>query len=294
MRYRPHETLIRDARARPELWRLAIGVMMAMAVNMGLIYAAYGLVAALRGTALATAIFESVFVSTLTATDALALLASFAFLVIGTATAAALMQGRSLGSLVGPLPRAAADFGRTLRALALLYALLWIVLPTDYELQPNLSFSHWLALLPLALPALMIQTGAEEIFFRGYLQQQLAARFQSPLLWIGLPTALFALGHYAPDQTGPNALAVALWAGAFALAAADLTARTGTLGAAVALHFANNIAAVLIVAVPGAVSGLALYSYPFSADDPAFEPLLLVDLGTIGVSWLAARLALRV
>jgi len=294
MRYAAHEILVREARSRPGLWRLVLGVLLVMAVQMGLIYAVFGLVAALRGTAIAQAIFQSIFVTTLTGSDAVFLLLSFAALIIGTLVAANLLHGRGLPSLTGPPAWAAAHFTRTLGALTLLYAVLWVALPTGIEIVPNLAFGHWLSLLPLALPALLIQTGAEELLFRGYMQQQLAARFRSPFVWVGVPSALFALGHYAPDQTGPNAVAASLWAGAFALAAADLTARTGTLGAAIALHFANNAASVLFVSLPGPVSGLSLYTYPFAADDPAVQPLMLVDLGVIGVSWLAARLALRV
>jgi membrane protease YdiL (CAAX protease family) len=294
MRYAPHEMLVRDARGRPALWRLVLGLVLAMAVYMGLVYAVFGLVAALRGAAIASAIFQSIFVTTLSGSDAVFLLLSFAALLVGTLVAANLLHGRRLPSLTGPPARAAAHFTRTLRALTLLYAVLWVALPTDIELVPNLGLERWLSLLPLAVLALLIQTGAEELLFRGYIQQQLAARFRSPIIWIGVPSALFALGHYAPDEAGQNAVAAALWAGVFALAAADLTARTGTLGAAIALHFANNAASVLLVSLPGPVSGLSLYTYPFAADDPAVQPLMLVDLGVIGVSWLAARVALRV
>ncbi|TCO73519.1 CPBP family intramembrane glutamic endopeptidase [Rhodovulum euryhalinum] len=294
MRYRPHESLIQPARARPELWRLVAGGVMAVAVHLGLIYAAFGLVAAASGTEIAASVFAGVFATTLTVADALWLLASFGCLVVGTLVAARLVHNRGLVSLTGPPGRAIADFARVLWALALLYAALWLILPTGLEVTPNLGGGRWLALLPLALPLILLQVGAEELFFRGYLQQQLAARFKSPAIWIGLPAALFAWGHYLPEQSGGNALMVAAWAGLFAAVAADLTARTGTLGAAIALHFANNAVAILVIALPGPVAALALYTYPFAADDPALGPLFLVDLGVIAVSWLAARVVLRV
>lgn len=294
MRYAPHERLVASARAFPALWRVILGAALAMAVYLGLVYTAFGLVARLRGPEIAASLFEDVFVTGRSAGDALWLLASFACLLAGTLTAARLLHRRGLRSLTGPPGQALADFAGALRALALLYAALWLLLPAGTELAPNLSPGRWLALLPLAIPALILQTGAEEIFFRGYLQQQLAARFHTPLLWIGLPTLAFAYGHYAPDQAGPNALPAVAWAGLFAIAAADLTARTGTLGAAVAFHFANNATSVLLVALPGPVSGLALYTYPFGPADPEVMPLLLVDLALIAVSWLAIRVALRV
>ncbi|WP_242509437.1 CPBP family intramembrane glutamic endopeptidase [Rhodovulum imhoffii] len=85
----------------------------------------------------------------------------------------------------------------------------------------------WLRVLPLALPAIPIQTGSEKLFFRSCLQQQLTARVRAPLIWLPVPSALFAIGHYVPEDAGENAPAMVLWAGAFGLAAADLAARTG-------------------------------------------------------------------
>lgn len=294
MRYQAHDSMIIPARAQPQLWRLLAGAVTVVTIQIGLIYAVYGLIAAVRGVEIAASAFSGVFVTTLTAADALWLLASFACMIVGTLVAANLFHGRGLVSLTGPPALAMVHFARVLRALAVLYAAIWLILPVGIEVTPNVGFGRWLTLLPLAVPLILLQVGAEELFFRGYLQQQLAARFRSPAIWIGLPAALFAWGHYLPSETGGNALAVAAWAGIFAAAAADLTARTGTLGAAIALHFANNAVAILVLSMPGPVSGLALQTYPFAADDPGLAPLFLVDLGVLGVSWLAARVALRV
>lgn len=294
MRYQPHERLVAPARAYPALWRTALGLVLVFTVQIGLIYAVYGLMAAARGAGIAEAVFEAVFVTTRTSRDGLWLLASFAALLVGTLTAASLLQERTPRSLFGPPMRVLRDFTRVLQALTLLYAVLWLVLPMQDGLRPNLPAGRWLSLLPLAIPALLLQTAAEELLFRGYLQQQLAARFARPALWMGVPAVLFAWGHYAPEVTGGNAVLVMLWAAVFSLAASDLTARTGTLGAAIGLHFVNNAVAILMVALPGPLSGLSLYLYPQAADDPAIVPFLIVDLAMIGVSWLACRVALRV
>lgn len=290
--YGPHQRLV--ANTRPELWRLGVGMAVAYAVYMGLIYSAFGLASMLAGPEAANALFRGIFNTTTSGRDGLLLLYSFVFMAVGTVVAARLMQGRGLLTITGSPSRLAADFIRAIRALALLYAVLWLVLPTGGELQGNVAFGAWLVLLPLTVPALLIQTGAEELLFRGYLQQQLAARFARPVIWLGVPAGLFALGHFQPGIAGDNALAMALWAGAFSLAAGDLTARTGTLGAALALHFANNATSLLLVALPGPLSGLALYIYPFGPDDPALQPMMMVELGAILVSWLTCRVALRV
>jgi membrane protease YdiL (CAAX protease family) len=152
----------------------------------------------------------------------------------------------------------------------------------------------WILLLAPSLIFVLIQTSAEEIVFRGYVQQQLAARFSSPLVWMVLPAVLFALGHYLPDTAGDNALMIAAWAGMFGILMADLTARAGTLGPAIAVHFWNNVSAILIVSLPDDLSGLALYLTPFGMNDTeALRAWLPVDFAMMIVLWLAARLAIR-
>jgi len=162
------------------------------------------------------------------------------------------------------------------------------------SLEKGLPASRWIAFLLPALLAVFIQTSAEEVLFRGYLQQQLAAKFQSPLIWMLLPSVLFGIAHFAPDTYGSNTWIVVIWAGIFGIFAADLTARSGTLGPAIALHFATNISALLLIAPQGEMSGLALFQYEFSAaDEEAIRAFLPIDFAVMLVSWLAARLALR-
>jgi len=161
-------------------------------------------------------------------------------------------------------------------------------------LVPNVPPGQWVLLLPLALAGVLIQVSAEEIVFRGYLQQQLAARFASPLIWMGLPSALFALGHHQPDVAGDNAWMITIWAGVFGVLMADLTARSGSLGPAIAVHFVNNVSAIVIVSLPEDLSGLSLFTTPFGMDDTeALRAWLPVDFAMMVVMWLAARLALR-
>ena len=151
-----------------------------------------------------------------------------------------------------------------------------------------------MVLLPLSLGVVFIQISAEEIFFRGYLQQQLAARFQSPLVWMVLPSVLFAMGHYQPAEAGENAVMIVVWAGVFGLLMADLTARSGTIGPALAVHFVNNVTALLITSLPDSLGGLALWHAPFGMEDTAeLRAWMPVDFALMIVSWLAARLALR-
>ncbi len=293
--YIPHEILVGPARAQPDLWRVVAGCF----------------------TIVATAIMLSTVASTLiwlilqpqtpdpasavsglgrSPTSLLLLLGGFAFLTIGTALAARLFHNRSLGSVLGPFRAVARDFGRVLSYLFVLAIVVALLPPYDMgvPLTPNLPPVTWAVLLPLSLLALLIQTSAEEIIFRGYLQQQLAARFSSPLIWIGLPSALFAFGHYVPADAGNNAILVASWAGIFGLLTADLTARAGNLGPAIAVHFANNFSAIVLVSLPDTMSGLSLYTIDIDiSEDGALTSILPIEFGMMILMWLTARLAIR-
>lgn len=293
MAYERHEAMVAPAREGAALWRTGLGVVLALAVYMVLILTLVSAVELLLAPREAVALIGEIAEGD-TPRGALILLVSFSFLALGPIALARPLHFRSWLGFFGPPGRALRDFVRVFRALAILSAVLWQALPQGFELNRGLPFGEWLALLPLTVPAVLAQTASEELAFRGYLQSQLAARFRSPLVWMVAPSALFAYGHYVPDETGDNALLFVAIAFAFAVAAADLTARTGALGAAIAFHLVNNLMAVALTSLPGTLSGVALYHYPFEATDAAAVPLLaLVDLGVIGLSWLAARVALR-
>jgi membrane protease YdiL (CAAX protease family) len=224
------------------------------------------------------------------------LLFSFGTMAMAVGVTVRVVHRRSAGSLLGVPGRLWPSFRAVSLAMLALGAVLLVLPPWDMggELTPNLPLGRWLLLLPLSLLAVLVQVSAEEIVFRGYVQQQLAARFRSPLIWMVLPSALFALGHYLPAEAGENALMVALWAGVFGILMADLTARSGSLGPAIAVHLWNNVSAILIISLPDDLSGLALYLTPFSMDDAAaLRTWLPVDFALMLVSWLAARLAIR-
>jgi membrane protease YdiL (CAAX protease family) len=219
----------------------------------------------------------------------------FGLLILALAITLAVLHRRRLAGLIGPPALALRQFRQVTVALLMLVAVM-LLLPGDAGTapRPNMPFGRWLLLLPLGLIGLVIQTAAEEIAFRGYLQSQLAAWIRHPAIWMGLPSAIFALLHYDPVLNGANTWLVVGWAFGFGLAAADLTARSGTLGPAIALHLVNNFGAVLIAAPTGNFDGLALYVYPFSlGDEDILWHWFPIDLMMLGCSWLAARVALR-
>ncbi|MGR3802730.1 CPBP family intramembrane glutamic endopeptidase [Marinibacterium profundimaris] len=289
-----HAGFVAPARDRAELWRLPLGLLVVAATGLALNAVLAGALSAVspdfwRGE-IATARAPGQ-----TPASLLVLLTTFAFFALGTGLAVVMVHRRPAPTLLGPLRAAVSQFGAVL-AMLLLVALAIAVLPpwrSGLEPEPNLPFGTWAALLPLSLTALLIQVGAEEVLFRGYLQQQLAARFDSPWIWIGVPSLLFAAGHYVPSEAGENALLIAVWAAVFGVLMADLTARAGTLGPAIAVHMANNVVAILLISVTDGMSGLALYVSAGAADPELVRAWLPVDFATMVVSWLAARLALR-
>lgn len=291
MTYAPHEHLLTEARKKPELWRFAVGIVLVMALwfMLGLAFNSFVLpiLIALTGGG-----------DFLNGNDPVGMavqLGGFVLPTVAVALALPIVHSRSLASLLGARARLLGQGRRVLMALMALLAVLLILPPYDMggQIEENMPFGQWLTFLPLSLTLVLIQTSAEEILFRGYLQQGLAARFKSPLIWIGLPSLLFGFGHYMPSEAGENAWLIVASATFYGLVMADLTARAGSLGPAIALHFVNNVFALLILATPTSLSGFALWLQPVPMDAENLRPWLWLDFVVISVSWLAARVAIR-
>lgn len=285
----PFDAYVAPARARPQLWRLVAGLGLIAALNL---VAGWTVIALLVGSVPRERLLPQTIGDT--APVMATLLLSFAGLVLGTWAAVRLLHRRGLASLIGHGPTALRHFLLGAGGVLAVHAALLALIGPQLGLSPNLAPQVWLAWLPLALAGVLLQTGAEELVFRGYLQQQVAARFATPLAWMILPSAAFGLLHHDPATMGGNTWMVVGLTGVFGLIAADLTARSGTLGLAWGLHFANNCFALLLVAPVGPLSGLALYNVPFGMDDTeVMRGLLLVDLVLLGLVWAVCRLALR-
>ncbi len=289
----PLDAFAAPARGWADLWRTLAGLVL-IVVLTATGYRLFGQYLDLRYGPLIAGAIAWAMVNGSTPGGMLLLL--YSFLLPATAVLAVTrgLHGRPAGTLFGQSPRRVA--GDALRVAVPMLALAVATLPfglADPAVVAHLSPWTTLAYLPAALPAILVQTGSEELLFRGYLLQQLAARFRSPVGWMLLPSALFAAGHYAPETYGADAPFVAAWAGLFGLAAADLTARTGGIGAAIGLHFATNAAAFLLVGLAGSLDGLAVWVRPHGPD-AGLSGLLAVDLMAMFVGWLMARVVLRV
>ena len=306
--YAAHAGFVDPARAASDPWLLLVGVLVVETLYLASVH--------LMGPFLALvplAPADEVTGGT-TPRGLLIQLSSFITLALAVVLVSRRLHGRGFLSLIGPP-------GLAVRQLVLvtlfLGALVVIVefVPPDLEL---LSYAEmrplpvWLALLPLSLAALLIQTGAEELFYRGYVQQQLAARFDRPWVWLVLPSVLFAVAHWSPDLPPFEGYKYMVWAFFFGLAAADLTARSGTLGPAIGFHLVNNALAFLFFGEAGGLdSGLALFLFPVepppevlatlpdmpqdegSLPGALFDPAFLIELAGIGLLWIGTRLAIR-
>lgn len=223
------------------------------------------------------------------------------FLFFGTALAPMFvvraLHQRSAATLIGPPVWAWADFKKVAGVMLALQA---IVLPVRLFVfsditTPNMAFSSAIAYLPAVALALLVQSSAEELVFRGYLQQQLAVRFASPSIWIGIPSILFGLSHGMNGASFAVSLPLIVWATFFGVLLADLTARTGTLGAAIGFHFINNLGVVALIAPRGDLDGVALWTIADHTPGAAHVGLSILFAMTLsGIYWLAIRIRLRV
>ncbi|RMD93274.1 MAG: CPBP family intramembrane metalloprotease [Alphaproteobacteria bacterium] len=284
------EAYLAPARARPQLWRLILGVILCALVYAGYVGALVGLVAWVAGPQ-AGAILSGMARGT-TPLGALLLLASFLGMALGPVIAVRLLHGRRAGTLFGPVGRVVLDFVVAAVVVVIMSGLSVALWRQSFVPEPGLPLDLWLRLLPLALLGVLIQTGAEELLFRGYLLQQLAVRFRRRIAWMVVPSLVFGALHYDP-AAGDAALLVVAAAALFGLIAADLVAATGSLGAAWGFHFANNVFAILVLATKGTIPGLALWLTPYEARDiAALGPMVLHDLAAMAAAWLLVRLLL--
>lgn len=308
--YDPHERFVRPARAHSDPRLLVIGILLVEIIYLASIHLMDPF---LRLIPLAAP--DEVSGGT-TPRGLLVQLSSFVALGLAVVLVSRKLHGRGLISLIGAPGPALRQMAQVTLFLAVVMLAVEFI-PPDADLLAMAEMrplNLWLSLLPLSILALLIQTGAEELFYRGYVQQQLAARFHQPWVWLVLPSLLFASAHYAPDLPPVEAAQYMIWAFFFGLAAADLTARSGTLGPAIGFHLVNNALAFLLFGEAGGVdSGLALFLFPaepfetllppptMPLPQPPEIPALLsffdigfvIELAGIGMMWIGARIAIR-
>ena len=290
MSYKLHKNLVNPARQKSGIFRLLLGLVILTLIYLVLLTA---LLFALKLT------MGGVWVSNLrpgvvtSPGQTLTLLGSFSTMAIAVGAVVLILHHRSPTTLLGGLRPAFDQFCQSIRGLIPYLIIVILLVFSSQDMQPHLAIGTWLTLLPITLVLLMVQVGAEELVFRGYLQSQLAALNAPTFVWILLPSVAFGLLHYDPTTTGDLAPWIVLWAIFFGVAAADLTARYGTLGPAIAMHFMNNFAAITLMGVKDNLGGLNLYVYPFSISNTSkFTEILPLETFALGLAYLSIRWAM--
>ena len=268
----PFQRWVDLARPHAQLWRTAIGSMLvvvawlAWTMAFGLVAIGVGLV---NPDALGAAMGQGG--ASLTYLDAVlamgVLLATFWGLWLGVWLVAKLLHKRGLSTVLAHDRRIRLDYflvGMALAAgyLALSLGSTWLSGPPPS--RSSLPIEHWLIAFAPLVVLIFLQTAGEELFFRGYLTQQLAARIPHPLVWGLLPSLAFGLAHTA--NGGGDAHFTLYYVAVATLLGLVMTAlvwRTGGLAAAMGFHLMNNIGAMLLIGVAGLTPPISLFVMDF-------------------------------
>lgn len=97
-----------------------------------------------------------------------------------------------------------------------------------------------LGALPWLIPATLVQSGAEEVLFRGALLAMLVARYGARG-GVLISAALFALWHLYPGQGLVDTGVLVVTTFIFGVSSAVLTLHQGHIGGAIALHLVWNV-----------------------------------------------------
>ncbi|MEO0625069.1 MAG: type II CAAX endopeptidase family protein [Pseudomonadota bacterium] len=215
-------------------------------------------------------------------------LASVGAIWIGLAIGLRRWHGRVLESLTGPLRP------RTLLTGATLGIGLWIctvMLTSLLHAAPepsDLAVRQWVPWLGPLLLLVVLQAGAEEALFRGYLAQEIALRLPHPAAWAGIPALIFALLHLDTSLPPLAAVTFTLSTGIFGLIASILVWRSGSLWPAIAFHAGRNALVLTGVGIEGQLDDAQLWLLPAETTQTA----LGIDLVVVA-SLLAFLLARR-
>jgi len=191
------------------------------------------------------------------------------------------LHGQSLGSLFAPdRRRRPGGFGAGV-VLAVLFILPSVGLSaalapperTDVALGP---WALWL--VPLGA-LVFVQAIAEELIFRGYMQQQMGALARHWLVWGAIPSLLFGMLHFAnAGELGAALLYMAVTT-AIGGVLAVLVWRTGSLWTAAGAHWGNNAVAILVIGPEGPLTAMALWTFP----PERLMTMMAIHLGVVGL-----------
>lgn len=264
----PFQRWVDAARPRIQLWRTALGAILVVviwlvwtlvvgAVAVGFGFISRGAMASVMGQSDAPLSYLDVVVTTGV------LFATFWGLWFGVWAAVRLLSKRSFVSVISHDRRIRLGQFAVGMTLAAGYLAAGMALSAFSGVAPqrsSLPTETWLmSFAPLAI-LIFLQSAGEELFFRGYLTQQLAARVRHPLVWGLAPSLCFGMAH--ASNGGGDVQFMAYYVVAATMLGLVMTAtawRTGGLSAAMGFHFVNNIGALLVLSVSGSTPPVSLF-----------------------------------
>lgn len=172
--------------------------------------------------------------------------------------------------------RSGRSFAREVRigALVMLSLILASSIPdfifnnSDYKWSFDLEkFLPYLVIVLLLIP---MQTTAEEVFYRGWIQQRLEKGARSIWFVSTIGGLLFALPHLANPEVSGNIALPIIGYGSTGFMLTWVTMRDKSMGLAVGAHAANNLSAGLLVSsIDSALPSASLYVTPEVSWGPA-------------------------
>lgn len=154
------------------------------------------------------------------------------------------------------------------------------------------DIEEFLPYLAIALIFIPIQTTAEEVFYRGWIQQRLENGRRSIWVVSGASAIIFALPHLGNPEVGGEFFFAAIGYGATGFMFAWVSMRDRSIGVAVGAHAANNLLAGLVItSADSALPSASIWTYPKVDWIPAAIFALLVIPAFI---WLTGKWRTRV
>lgn len=269
---------------RPQLWRTALGTVIVLAASLLATFALFFVAAAYFGMS-----EDDLLNGGSPMGSALAFL-SFVGVHIGLLVSLWLLHKRGYRSLFGASGRI--DWGHVKQGFLFVVAFfalnVLIILVEPFVLPEAMvhpviysAITPWLAWLPVAAVVIFVQISAEELFFRGYLLQQLRARSQSFWVYAVLPSLLFGLLHFDAESYGMvNALLYILTTTLIGVVGCHVTLHTGNIGAMIGVHYAVNLSTIVFGA-DGFGGGFSLVRTTAPLDGAYFTYSLVLQTGLV-------------
>ncbi len=172
-------------------------------------------------------------------------------------------------------------FAFTIWASMLIFTVLLAFIFEPNSLSINFNIGGFTVSLVLMLVFMPIQTGVEEVIFRGYLLQGLSQVFKNGIVPLLITSSLFGLAHMGNPEVQAYGIGLMLpYYVGFALFLGILTLLDEGLELAFGIHFANNIISSILVTQPNSV--IKTYAiFEAKPGNPATEIIMWFCMATI-------------